>query len=183
VTFAADLLDEDQVKEVMGKIYERFESIETAVLTVGGFAMGSIAGTGIADFDRMYRLNFVTAYNVARQLFIRMEGKGGGGQIIFIGTRPALHPGQAKDMIAYSLSKSLVFRLAEVINEDGKSSGITASVVIPSIIDTPQNRSAMPDAEFSKWVSPSEIAENIYHLATPAGRKLRESVIKVYGDS
>jgi NAD(P)-dependent dehydrogenase (short-subunit alcohol dehydrogenase family) len=86
-------------------------------------------------------------------------------------------------MLSYALSKSLVFRLAEVINEDGKGYGITASVIVPGTIDTPQNREAMPDADFTAWVTASEIADNIYHLSTPAGRQLRESIIKVYGES
>ena len=182
-SFPVDLMDEIAVKEVVHEVYATFGSIEMAVFTVGGFAMGNLPGSGLEDLDKMYRLNFVTAYNIARQVFIKMGEKEKGGQMVFIGTRPALHPDQAKDMIAYSLSKSLVFRLAEVINEEGKASGISASVVIPSTIDTPQNRAAMPDADFSKWVSPGDIAGNIFHLITPAGKKLRENIIKVYGDS
>jgi NAD(P)-dependent dehydrogenase (short-subunit alcohol dehydrogenase family) len=182
-SYPIDLMDEQSVKELVKELYTAFGTIDMAVFTVGGFAMGNMAETGLADFDRMYRLNFVTAYNIARQVYAGMEKQEGGGQMVFIGSRPALHPEQAKDMIAYSLTKSLVFRLAEVINEEGRSRGISASVVIPSIIDTPQNRAAMPDADFSKWVSPQDIAENIFHLSTSAGRKLRESIIKVYGDS
>jgi NAD(P)-dependent dehydrogenase (short-subunit alcohol dehydrogenase family) len=181
--FPVDLGDEPRVSEVLDEVYRQFGSIEMAVLTVGGFAMGRLAATGMEDMDRMYRLNFLTAFIPARQLFSRMEGQEGGGQLVFIGTRPALQPEQAKNMVAYALSKSLLFRLAEVINEDGRKGGITASVVIPSTMDTPQNRSAMPDADFSKWVSPDEVAENILHLVAPAGRKLRETILKVYGGS
>ena len=182
-SFPVDLMDEKRVGEVVEEVFSVFGSIEMAVLTVGGFARGDLEGTGLEDFDKMYRLNFVTAYSVARQLYLRMRKQDGGGQIVFIGSRPAIHPDQAKNMIAYSLTKSLVFRLAEVINEAGREVNVTASVVIPSIIDTPQNRSTMPDADFSKWVSPLNIAENIHHLTTPSGRKLRESMIKIYGDS
>jgi NAD(P)-dependent dehydrogenase (short-subunit alcohol dehydrogenase family) len=182
-SFAVDLGDETRVREVLDEVYGQFGSIEMAVLTVGGFAMGRLAETGMEDMDRMYRLNFVTAFNPARQLFARMEGQKGGGQLVFIGTRPALQPEQAKSMVAYALSKSLLFRLAEVINADGRKQGISARVVRPSTMDTPQNRSAMPDADFSKWVTPDEVAENILHLVSPAGGKLRESILKVYGDS
>jgi NAD(P)-dependent dehydrogenase (short-subunit alcohol dehydrogenase family) len=112
-----------------------------------------------------------------------MQEREEGGQIIFTGSRPALHPGSAVDTLSYALSKSLVFKLAEIINEQGKKSGVTASVVVPGIIDTPQNREAMPDADFTGWVSASDIADHIFHLSTPAGTKLRESIIKVYGRS
>jgi len=182
-SFRVDLMDEIAVEKALGEVFDVFGSIEMAVLTVGGFSMGGISETGLDDFDKMYRLNFVATYAVARQLFLRMGVQKGGGQIIFIGSRPAMHPEQAKNMIAYSLTKSLVFRLAEVINEDGKGKAVTASVVIPSIIDTPRNRSDMPDADFSKWVSPETIADNIYYLSTPEGKILRENILKVYGGS
>ena len=182
-SFPVDLTDEHEVEDVVNEVYAFSGSIDMAVFTAGGFAMGNLVDTGQKEFDKMYLLNFVTAYNIARQMFFGMEKQEGGGQMVFIGSRPALQPGEAKNMIAYSLTKSMVFRLAEVINEEGKSRGISASVVIPSVIDTPLNRLAMPDADFSTWVSPREIAENIYHLSTPAGSKLRENIIKVYGDS
>ena len=181
--FPVDLTDEHEVREVIKEVYAFSGNIDMAVFTVGGFALGKMVDTGIREFEKMYRLNFVTAYNIAREMFSEMEKQGHGGQMVFIGSRPALQPREAKNMIAYSLTKSLVFRLAEVINEEGKSRGISASVIIPSIIDTPLNRLAMPDADFSTWVTPREIAENIYHLSTPAGKKLRETIIKVYGDS
>ena len=182
-TFPADLLDEKVVEKTVYSIFSEFVHVEMAVFTVGGFAMGNLEETAAEDFDKMYRLNFLTAFNIARRVFLGMSRQGEGGQMVFIGSRPALHPDQAKDMIAYSLTKSMVFRLAEVINEEGGTKNIRASVVIPSIIDTPQNRASMPDSDFSKWVSPGEIAENVYHLSTEAGIKLRETIIKVYGDS
>lgn len=177
--FPVELTDETRVKEVIQNVYERFGSIEMAVLTVGGFAMGNLTETEGEDFDKMYRLNFLTAYHIARQLFIQMN-KQEGGQLVFIGTRPATDPGLAKDMLAYSLSKSLLFRLAEVINEDGKERGIKAGIVVPGTMDTPQNRMAMPDADFSKWVSPGDVAEKIYFLSTTAGQPLRDSIIEVF---
>jgi NAD(P)-dependent dehydrogenase (short-subunit alcohol dehydrogenase family) len=110
-----------------------------------------------------------------------MQKQDSGGQIIFIGSPPALSPEAARGMVSYAFSKSLLFRLAEVINEEGNGSGITARVIVPGIIDTPQNREAMPDADRSSWVSASEIADRIYHLATPVGRQQGKSIIKVYG--
>lgn len=182
-TFPLDLLDENQVQKAIRRTVEVFKSIDMAVLTAGGFALGGLADTGEEEMDKMYRLNFLTAYHTARQVFLQMQSQEVGGQIIFIGSRPAIHPASARGMISYAFSKSLVFRLAEVINEEGKGSGITASVIVPGIIDTPQNRAAMPDADFTDWVAAQEIADNIYHLSTPAGKQLRESILRVYGKS
>ena len=181
--FPLDLLNEDKVQKAIRQVVEFFGNIDMAVLTAGGFAMGGLADTGEEELNKMYRLNFLTAYHLARQVFLQMKQQENGGQVIFTGSRPALHPGSAGNMLSYALSKSLVFRLAEIINEDGKGYGITASVIVPGIIDTPQNREAMPDADFTAWVRASEIADNIFHLSTPAGKQLRESIIKVYGES
>jgi NAD(P)-dependent dehydrogenase (short-subunit alcohol dehydrogenase family) len=182
-TFPIDLLDENQVQEAIGKAVALFGSIDMAVLTAGGFALGGLEDTGEEELNKLYRLNFLTAYHTARQVFLQMQAQEDGGQVIFTGSRPAIHPASAGGMISYAFSKSLVFRLAEVINEEGKGSGITATVIVPGTIDTAQNRAAMPDADFTSWVSARGIADNIYHLSTPAGKQLRESILKIYGDS
>jgi NAD(P)-dependent dehydrogenase (short-subunit alcohol dehydrogenase family) len=181
--YRADLRKEDEAEGTVRKIADIAEQIEGAVLIVGGFSTGTLQETELGDVEQMYRLNFVTAYNSARPLFVQMEKNDSGGQIIFIGARPGMEPKAARGMVAYALSKSLVFRLSEIINEAGKKWKITSSVIVPSIIDTPANRRSMPDADHSKWVTGEEIAENILHLFSPAGSRLRESVIKVYGES
>lgn len=179
----ADLMREYAAGNAIQKIAENAGHIDGAVLIVGGFSTGTLQETALKDLEQMYRLNFVTAYNCARPLFMQMEKKQHGGQIIFIGARPGMEPGAAKAMVGYALSKSLVFRLSEIINEAGKKSGIISSVIVPSIIDTPANRKSMPDADYSRWVTGEEIAANILHLLSPAGSRLREPVLKVYGDS
>ena len=183
LAFEVDLTDESRVDSVIEEVYGQFASVDIAVLTVGGFAMGKIAETGLEEMNRMYSLNFVSAYNVARPLVARMEKQERGGQLVFIGTRPGLEPERGGSMIAYTLSKSLLFSLARAINGGGGAHRVRASVVVPGTMDTPENRSAMPDADFSKWVSPQDVAENIMHLVSPAGSKLRKSILKVYGDA
>ena len=86
-------------------------------------------------------------------------------------------------MVAYGLAKSLIFRLAELMNAEAKGSNVVTSVVVPSTIDTPQNRSAMPDASFDTWVKPEAIAELIHFHCTDAAATLREPVIKVYNNA
>ena len=179
----ADLMQEDEAGNIIQKVADNAGQIDAAVLIVGGFSTGTLQETSLKEVEEMYRLNFVTAYNCARPIFVHMEKKKQGGQILLIGARPGMDPGSAKAMVGYALSKSLVFRLSEIINETGKKSGITCSVIVPSIIDTPANRKSMPDADHSRWVTGEEIAENMLHLLSPAGSRLREPVLKVYGDS
>lgn len=179
---ALDLMDEDAAGAFVQRIVTTHLRIDVAVLTVGGFAMGSIAETRTADIARQYKLNFETTYNIARPVFLQML-KQGEGRLFLVGARPALSAAGSKGMVAYGLAKSLVFRVAELMNDEAKGSNVSVHVVVPSIIDTPQNRAAMPDANFSSWVSSDTIADVIAFYASERARALRETVIKVYGDS
>jgi len=177
-----DLTDEENSSQFVESVVAKHGSIDAAVLTVGGFAMGNIAETKTADIIKQYKLNFETAYNIARPVFLQMM-KQNSGRIFLIGSRPGLNTKNAKGMVGYSLAKSLIFRLAELINEEAKGHDVVASVIVPSTIDTPQNRKAMPDADFNNWVKAEEIAATIYYYCSDVARSLREPVIKVYGNS
>lgn len=181
-TSTANLMDEESAEKMVRGVIERKGRIDVAVLTVGGFALGGIAETRSADLLKQYRLNFETAYHVARPVFIQMM-KQGIGRIFLIGARPGLSMKNSKGMTAYGLAKSLIFRLAELLNEEAKGTDIVTTVIVPSTIDTPQNRKSMPDADFTKWVRPEAIAEAIYFYSTPAGSAIREPVIKLYGNA
>lgn len=182
VTSTANLMDEVAANTLIEDIVKKQGRIDAAVLTVGGFAMGDIAGTSSADILKQYKLNFETAYHVARPVFAQMM-KQGYGRIFMVGSRPGLDMKNSKGMTAYGLAKSLVIRLAELMNEEAKGTNVVTTVVVPSTIDTPQNRKSMPDADFSKWVKPEVIADAIYFYCTGAAAVLREPVLKVYGDS
>ena len=84
---------------------------------------------------------------------------------------------------AYGLGKSLIFRLAELMNDEAKSHSVVTSVVVPSKIETPQNRKAMPDVKFDNWVQPEAIADAIYFYCTSEAAVLRESVIEMYNNA
>jgi len=156
--------------------------VDAAILTVGGFAMGNMPETKTSDILKQYKLNFETAYNVARPVFVQML-KQNSGRIFLIGSRPGLEAKSGKGMIAYGLAKSLIFRLAELMNEEGKRHNVVTSVIVPSTIDTPQNRKSMPDADPNNWVKAEEIANTIFYYCSDASRSLREPVIKIYGNS
>ncbi len=164
--FQGDLVDREESRRIIDEIIQRDKNVELAVFTVGGFAMGELGNTGPEDFARMMDLNFYPALNMALPLYQHLKREKKSGHLVFIGARSALDMSGATSMAPYALSKSLLFRMAELINRDGKEKGIRASVVVPAIIDTPQNREAMPDADFSKWIQPEKIADTIfqYHL-------------------
>ena len=88
-----------------------------------------------------------------------------------------------KGMTAYALAKSMIFRLAELMNEEARGSAVVTSVIVPSTIDTPQNRAAMPDADFTQWVSPAAIASAVYFYCTEEADVIREPVIKLFARS
>lgn len=179
---AVNLMDEEEAGKMVQAAADKHGSIDAAVLTVGGFAMGNIAATTSADILNQYRLNFETAYHVARPVFTQMMRQGS-GRIFLVGSRPGQDMKNGKGMVAYGLAKSLIFRLAELLNEESKGTNVVSSVIVPSTIDTPQNRAAMPEADFTKWVTPEAIAEVIYFYCSGPGAVLREPVIKAYGNS
>jgi len=144
--------------------------------------MGKIKNTSAEDIKKQLALNFDTAYHVVRPLYEHMLEKGS-GRIVFIGARPALQPEAGKSLIAYALSKSLLFRLAEYINEEAKGKNITATVVVPSTLDTAINRKSMPDVDPDIWVKPQALAEVLEFIVSDKGAPLREAVIKVYNNA
>lgn len=176
-----DLMNEDSSRQFVESVISKHGQIDVAVLTVGGFAMGKIADTKTSDVLFQYRLNFETAYNVVRPVFIQMM-KQNSGRIFLVGSRPGLDAKNSRGTVAYGLAKSLLFRLADLLNDEAKGHNVVTSVIVPSTIDTPQNRKVMPDADYSKWVSPEAIADAIVLYTTNATASVREPVIKIYGN-
>ncbi|MCB9317576.1 MAG: SDR family NAD(P)-dependent oxidoreductase [Lewinellaceae bacterium] len=181
-TAPVDLMDAAASESFIKGIIARGQSIDAAVCMVGGWQSGSLAETTMQDLDKMFKLNFATAFNIARPLLEFFE-KQGHGQFVFIGARPAINPADGKNQVAYALSKALVFHLAEIINEQGKGKNISAGVLVPSILDTPQNRAAMPDANAADWVTPEAAADSIAFLLSETGEKLRQTVLKLYNNA
>jgi NAD(P)-dependent dehydrogenase (short-subunit alcohol dehydrogenase family) len=181
-TITVDLMNETGASAFITTIIEKYKTIDVVVSTVGGFATGSIADTSTADIHKQYKLNFETAYNVSRPAFTQML-KQNNGRIFLVGSRPGLDAGAGKGMIAYSLAKSLIFRLAELMNEEAKGKNVVTAVLVPSTIDTAQNRASMPKADFNSWVKPGAIADTIYFYTTDEAAALRTPVIKLYNNA
>jgi NAD(P)-dependent dehydrogenase (short-subunit alcohol dehydrogenase family) len=183
VSMEADLLSEEDTEDLAACALRDYNDLDSAVLLVGGFAMGKLADTSNEDLDRMIRLNFYTALNLVRPLLRHFLQRPGGGRFVLVGSRPGLDAAAGKDFFAYSLSKAMVFKLAEFINAEGKGRNVDAAVIVPSTIDTEANRKSMPDGDFSKWVTPEAIAETISFYLSPEGRMIREAIVKVYNRS
>ena len=181
--FEVDLMNEAEAAAFVKNSLQDHADIRAAVLLVGGFAMGKLAETSKADLDNMINLNFYTAFNIVRPLLAHFLGRPEGGQFILVGSRPGLNAADGKDFFAYSLSKAMIFKLAEFINAEGKDKSITATVIVPSTIDTETNRKAMPNADFSKWVPTENIADAISFALSDTGGMLRENIIKIYNRS
>lgn len=180
-TYNADLSDEGSVNEVISKIIAKHKTIDAALLLVGGYAYGGVDETDGTLLKKMLSLNFDATYFVARPIFQQMIKQNSGGRIILVGARAALRAKDGAKSFAYALSKSLIFKLAEFLNATGSEKNVTTSVVVPSTIDTPQNRQAMPKADFSTWVKAEDIAAAMAHLCSGEAEAWRESVVKMYG--
>ncbi len=181
--YTADLMDEHDASVVIERIIDKHKTIDAALLLVGGFAVGSIKDADGEMMKKMIGLNFETAYYAARKIFNQMLQQAAGGRLVFVGAKPALHASAGKGMIAYALSKSLIFKLADLLNAEGSKSNVVSTVIVPSIIDSEANRKSMPKANPDDWVKADEIAKIIYFAVTENGSKLREPILKIYGNS
>ncbi|MCB1847845.1 MAG: SDR family NAD(P)-dependent oxidoreductase [Halieaceae bacterium] len=153
--------------------------IDVLVNIAGGFAMGDTAYDGDSgQWDKMFRLNVDTLRNATMAAVPKLLARGGGA-IINIGALGALS-GQAA-MSAYCCAKSSVMKLTESLSEELRHQGINVNAVLPSIIDTPPNREAMPDADFSQWVSPEQLANVICFLASPEAGAVHGALVPVRG--
>jgi len=177
-----NLADEHETASFINEIIQQHHRIDGALMLVGGFTAGNIEVASGDDLRSQYSLNFETAYFTARPLFTHMMSSGY-GRLIFVGARPALDASAGKGLMAYALSKSLVFKLAELLNAEAKGKNVTATVFVPSTIDTPVNRSSMPEANPDNWVKASQIADLMEMTCSDVGAPLREAVVKVYNNA
>ena len=172
---AADLIDPGAARQAIAAAGD----IDILANIAGGFAMGDpIADTSDDAWDFMLNLNARTALNACRAAAPGMTARGS-GKIVNIGARAAQRG--AALMGAYVASKSLVIRLTETLAEELKHKGVNVNCILPSIIDTPDNRAAMPDANFAHWVRPEEIAKVVLFLCSPAAHAIHGASIPVEG--
>jgi NAD(P)-dependent dehydrogenase (short-subunit alcohol dehydrogenase family) len=175
----ATISSREGAKSLIDKIIQRFGKLDVLVHTVGGFAGGqSIAETDDQTFQLMFDLNLNSLFHILRAVIPALRATGN-GRIIAIGSRAALEPGARVG--AYNASKAAMVALMKTVALENTDAGLTANVILPGTIDTPANRKAMPNSDFSTWVRPSTIASLTTWLASDAGRDMNGAAITVYG--
>ena len=144
----------------------------------GGFTAGSIEETTPAAWDRMLAINATSVFLCCRAAAPLLRRARGGGRIITVAARPALERGAA-NMSAYAASKAAVLSLTYSLAKELVGEKITVNAIIPSIIDTPANRAAMPGADTTTWLPPEEIAEVVAFLGSPGAGVVTGSAINL----
>ena len=174
-----DLGDESSVTAV----YEKAGPLYASIHVAEGLGMAPIADIGQSDFEAMMRLNAGTCFLCCREAVKAMRRSGrpavDGGRIVNVIARPALEP--TGGMLAYSTSKAAVASLTECLAKEVQEEGILVNAVAPSIMDTPANRAAMPDADFDAWPKVEEVARAMVWLASPANALTTGALVPVYG--
>lgn len=172
-----DCSDEAQVTA----LYAELPRVDASVHIVGGFAMAGLTDTTVVDFEKMFRLNAVTAFLCTREAVRAMRRTGTRGRILNVAARPVLVP--AGGSIAYSTSKAAVASLTQCAAEEVRAEGILINAIVPSIMDTPMNRSAMPTADFSKWPKVEQVAQTAAYLVSEDNHLTTATLVPVYGQS
>lgn len=176
----ADVTNAESVQTAIDAVKKHFGTIDILVNIAGGYRAGKpVHETDVDTWDFMMNLNAKSVFLMGRAVAPIMLTGGHGGAIISVGATPGLEGG--KGSAAYSASKAAVFRITESMAKELKADGIRVNAVYPNMIDTPQNREAMPDADFSKWVQPSSIAGIIAFLASDEARDITGALIPIFG--
>ena len=172
-----DLTDPAAAQGAMQAVADRFGGVDALLNIAGGFVWQTVDDPAPA-WDRMYALNVTTALNATRAALPWLK-QSQEGRIVNVGANGALKA--AAGMGAYAAAKSGVHRLTESLAEELKTTSVTVNAVLPSILDTAQNRTDMPDADPAKWVRPAELARVMLFLASPDSRAITGALIPVTG--
>ncbi|MEV4756162.1 SDR family NAD(P)-dependent oxidoreductase [Micromonospora sp. NPDC049559] len=180
VRVTADLTDPDSVAEAVAVAAgEAAAPLRAVVNLVGGYAAGALVHeTPVAEFERLLRLNLRPTYLVTQQALPHLTAAGG-GSVVCVSSRAAVAPFAGAS--GYVTAKAAVLAFANAVAVEYRPSGIRCNTILPSVIDTPTNRRAQPDADHSRWVSPEEVAKVILFLAGDESAPTSGAAIPVYG--
>ena len=171
----ADLFDPDAVQ----KAVDSTPQLEAVVNLVGGYAEGPrVHETDPDQFDGLMKLNVKPGFLLARAAMPRLIERGGGA-FVGVSARAALRP--FPGAAGYIASKAAVLALIQALDAEYKRHGIRCNAILPSVIDTPPNRAAQPDADYSKWVQPDEIAKVVRFLISDESGAISGAAVPVYG--
>ncbi len=174
-----DLASAEGAARALSAVKQRFGRIDALLNIAGGFAWEPIADSkGDETWTKMFAMNLETALNASRAAIPHMV-EAGSGRIVNVGALAAEHA--AAGMGPYAASKAAVHRLTESLADELKLKGVTVNAVLPSTIDTGANRKEMPDADFTRWVAPSDLAAVMLFLASDAAKAVTGALIPVRG--
>lgn len=179
--FLVDVTDESAVAGLMDAVVKRHGAVDALVNAVGGYAGGvKLWDLETKVFDSMLDLNLRSGYVLARAVLPIML-KAGHGSILNVAAKAAFDHGAGAG--AYAASKAAAVALMDSLAADCKGTGVRVNSILPSIIDTPANRQAMPGADFGPWPKPAEIAQVILFLSSDFAKTIHGAAIPVYGNS
>lgn len=173
-----DLTSSAGAHEAITQVVSQFGRLDALVNVAGGFRWEKIEGGSIETWDFLYQMNLRTAVNTSNAALPHLIASGN-GCIVNIGALAANKAGTG--MGAYAASKAGIAKLTEALAEELKDRNVTVNAVLPSIIDTVPNRNDMPQADFSKWVKPEQIAELIVFLVSDHARAITGALIPIAG--
>ena len=172
----ADVTDEAALGKFVAAVRDRHGRVDALVNAVGGFADGDLVSTTLPEWERMMKLNLTSAVIACRAVLPGMIAAGS-GRIVSIASRAVIPP--QGGFIAYTVSKAAVITLTQALAQEVKQHGITVNAVLPSTMDTPANRRAMPDADRSGWVSTADVAQAVAFLLSERATAVTGAAVPV----
>jgi NAD(P)-dependent dehydrogenase (short-subunit alcohol dehydrogenase family) len=172
----ADMSEAAAAEATLRAIAQKLGGLDALVNVAGAFRWGKVADTGPDIWEIMYKANLLTAVNATRAALPLLSAK---GRVIYIGAAGAAKAGVGTG--PYAASKTGVAKLTEALAAEVKDRSVTVNAVLPSIIDTPANRADMPDADFSRWVQPEQVADLIVFLLSDRASAITGALIPIVG--
>lgn len=173
-----DLTDAVAAGAAVDAAADRFGGLDALINVAGGFRWETLEAGSWETWHSLFRMNVLTATNASRAAIPHLR-RSASGRIVNVGANGAVRA--AFGMGAYAASKAGVHKLTEALAEELKADGVTVNAVLPSIIDTPTNRADMPDADFSSWVAPADLAAVMLFLASEEARAVTGALVPVTG--
>lgn len=156
--FHVDLMNETAAADLVQEIMETQGQLDAVIFLTGAYVSGDITQSTSSDLQKMMGVNVITAHNIARSLMQWNRQHPKPLQLIFIGAKAAMDNHSAIHHVAYALSKKMLFEYCNLINQSEHKNGTLAHILLPGTLDTAFNREAMPEADFSQWTKPADIA-------------------------
>jgi NAD(P)-dependent dehydrogenase (short-subunit alcohol dehydrogenase family) len=172
----ADFTDQTQVRNLVDEVIGTSGRLDALINLVGGFATGRLVETDVSLWQRMLTMNLTSAFLLSQAVLPSML-QHGQGRIVHVAARAALEP--FAGAAAYIVSKAGLIGLIRTLSAELEGSGVTVNAVLPSTIDTPANRQAMPAADPSKWARPDSIAHTLTFLASDAASQINGALIPI----